>query len=209
MLHGLGMAAEDLAPFAHSLGVPATYFFPRATYEAAQLGMSWWPIDLARRERQLAAGPRDLCDERPAGRALTRNRLQGLVQFAHESSPRLPILLAGFSQGAMMACDAVAHGVVPVSALGLMSGSRIAIEEWTQGKERFAGMPAFVSHGRRDENLSLTAGEGLRDFLAGAGSAVTWHEFEGGHETPFVVWREFRRFIGNVIANTSIPKQFT
>jgi len=208
MLHGLGMTARDLAPFASSLGIPARYYFPQAPHQTSKLGMSWWPIDQARREKQLHLGPRDLCDELPEGRTSTRARLQDLVLVAHEAYPSLPILLAGFSQGAMMACDAVAHGVAPISALGLMSSSRVAIHEWAQRRNRFSGMPIFISHGRRDPNLSLAAGEALRDFLVGAGSTVTWHAFEGGHETPLVVWRHFRRFIGNVITSTPIHTHF-
>ena len=38
MLHGRNMRAADLAPFAHSLGLPARFIFPDAPLPAASVG---------------------------------------------------------------------------------------------------------------------------------------------------------------------------
>jgi phospholipase/carboxylesterase len=50
----------------------------------------------------------------------------------------------------------------------------------------------LVAHGTSDAELSLTAGELLRDFAVAGGAQVTWLPFDGGHELPLVVWRALR-----------------
>ena len=49
LLHGFQMRPDDLAPFAHSLGVPAWFLFPEGPLEAQPEGRAWWHIDPDRR----------------------------------------------------------------------------------------------------------------------------------------------------------------
>ena len=67
--------------------------------------------------------------------------------------------------------------------------------EWQPLVERLRGLPVLVSHGRADPDLAFSAGEALRDLLAGGGADVTWVPFEQGHEIPLVVWRGLRKFL--------------
>ena len=56
----------------------------------------------------------------------------------------------------------------------------------------------LVAHGDGDAELSLRAGELLRDFAITAGANVTWLPFEGGHQLPFVVWRALKKLVREV-----------
>jgi phospholipase/carboxylesterase len=58
-----------------------------------------------------------------------------------------------------------------------------------------AGLPVLVSHGQADTDLAFDAGRALHDWLHEAGCRTRWLPFEGGHEIPLPVWREFRRFL--------------
>jgi phospholipase/carboxylesterase len=82
-----------------------------------------------------------------------------------------------------------------VVGLALLSSTCIALDEWLPHLHRLRGLPALVTHGRSDDELSFSAGERLRDVLLMAGAEVTWLPFEGGHEMPLVVWRALRRFV--------------
>jgi phospholipase/carboxylesterase len=146
------------------------------------------------RASRLAQGARDLADQHPPGRDHARALIRELLAALSERGSGEPLLLAGFSQGAMLACDTLLLEEVRAAGLVMMSASRIAIDEWLPRMDRLQGLRAFVSHGREDRDLAFTAGERLEHFLRDGGAAVTWVPFDGGHEIPFRVWREFRSF---------------
>lgn len=193
-LHGHDMRTSDLTPFAHSLGIPGVaYAFPQAPIAVSATGYAWWPRTPCRSPDRPRV-PRDLWQEYPAGRerarAMIRDLLESLRAECHE-----PLILAGFSQGGMLACESVLMEGTEVAALAMMSASCIASEEWHEHREHLDGIAAFVSHGRSDPDLSFDAGQRLAGFLTSGGAAVTWLPFDGGHEIPFSVWRGFKRFV--------------
>ncbi len=194
MLHGFAMAPEALSPFAHSLGIPARFFVPAAPLPAPE-GRSWWNIDVEVRARSLATGPRDLSTQHPPDAPAARARLLAFLEEVRAWDTKLPIALIGFSQGGMLACDTYLRSRPDVSSLGLLSSSRIMLDEWLPLVHRIDRMPVLISHGRNDADLAFSAGEALRDLLAGAGADVTWVPFGQGHEIPLVVWRALRKFL--------------
>ncbi|HUJ59717.1 MAG TPA: hypothetical protein VLX92_14530 [Kofleriaceae bacterium] len=208
VLHGRQMQASDLAPFAGALLAPgaasgasvtrggAGYcVFPDAPLPAAPRGRTWWEVDSEARIRRLAAGPMELSAMDPGGRAEARAQLAGLLDAL--ARPGRRIVLAGFSQGGMLAMDHVLHAPREArpAALALVSSTRIAIADWTPRATALAGLPVLVAHGTRDDELAFRAGELLRDFAIAGGARVTWLAFDGGHDLPMVVWRGLRRFV--------------
>lgn len=202
LLHGYDMRPEDLEPFSHSLNFPALFHFPRGPLPSPSGNRCWWPIDQERRTKQLEQGPRDLCEESPPGRTAARQALCGFLDELRAQSPKLPLLLGGFSQGGMLACDTVLCAQQSVSGLIMLSSSRIAFDDWQSNREALCGMPVLVSHGTQDADLAFSAGEALRDFYRNSGARVTWQAFEGGHEIPLVVWRALRRFLAELSRKT-------
>ena len=154
---------------------------------------SWWPVDDALRRARLDAGPADLHGSYPGGRAAAR-ALQA-------QAPGLPLVLAGFSQGAMLALDCVFQDPpLAVDALALWSASRLAFTEWKPAMHRLQGVRVDLVHGRRDANLGIVAGESLRDALVAEGADVRWSPFDGGHEIPLQAWVGLRRLVREVAA---------
>lgn len=195
LLHGHGMYAEDLAPFAHTFGVHARFVVPQAPVVVSAGGYAWWPLDEERRSAALAAGPRDLWAESPPGLEAANRQLQSLVHEAGERWGLGAIALVGFSQGGMLACDVALRGARSVTALAALSASRIGLSAWTGHLDRVRGLPVLVAHGSRDSDLAFAAGEALRDMLAGAAADVTWVPHAEGHVIPLPVWRALRRFL--------------
>lgn len=204
LLHGLTMRPEALQAFAQALAPLAAVRVPPGPVQHEDGSRSWWAVDPSKRAQRLAAGPSDLFDRHPAGRAQARASLAQAVAQARADHPGLPLMLAGFSQGGMLAIDylLLSEAPVPVDGLALLSSTRIALDEWQPALGRLAGLPALVAHGLQDQDLSLSAGEGLRDLLQAAGAQVRWLPFEGGHELPLVVWRALRRFVAEQVART-------
>ena len=202
LLHGFSMRPADLAPFAHSLRVPAWFLFPEGPLAAERGGRAWWTIDVAAREASIAEGPRDFAALDPDELPDARERLEAFVGALEGERRGRPVVLGGFSQGGMVALDTVLRGGLRVDAMALMSTSRVAFEEWQTRLRsgRLEGVPCMVSHGREDPDLAFTAGATLAEELERAGAAVTWLPFDGGHELPLVVWRGLRRLVGGLIA---------
>lgn len=218
LLHGLMMTPQDLSPFAHSMAVPAVALFPEGPVEAFDLegpkGRAFWATDPKARAEAIAKGPRDFIvydpPDLPAAR-VTLDRYVGAVAAAY---PALPIVLGGFSQGAMLTCSTFLHvaelgsptWVERVRALVLLSGSRVGSADWTTGRfSSFADLLVYQSHGEQDPDLAFTAGVALRDTLISAGATVTWTAFEGTHEIPLVAWRGLRKFLLRLAASSPDP----
>jgi phospholipase/carboxylesterase len=195
MLHGYAMLPEDLAPFAHSLGIKARFFLPEAPEVASPAGRCWWQLDLEARARALLSGPRDLHLERPPGAPAARALL---VRFLEEIRGRWGgerVAVVGFSQGGMLASDTILREVPEVAALALLSSSRISADEWLPLVKAVRGLPVLVAHGELDRDLAFSAGERLRDMYVDAGADVSWVPFDQGHEIPLAVWRRLRTFL--------------
>jgi phospholipase/carboxylesterase len=193
-LHGYDMRASDLTPFAHSLAIPGVaYAFPQAPTAVSATGYAWWPGGGSKAGDRPSVA-RDLWQEYPAGRERARAMIRDLLESLRTECDE-PLILAGFSQGGMLACDSVLMEDAEVAALAMMSASCIASAEWHERRGRLDGVAAFVSHGRGDPDLSFDAGQRLAGFLTSGGAAVTWMPFEGGHEIPFSVWRRFKQFV--------------
>jgi phospholipase/carboxylesterase len=190
MLHGREMEGADLAPFAHTLADQALWVFPDAPLTSTR-ARTWWPVDSEARLRGLANGPMELSQMDPPGRAEARAQLASLLTAL---APR-KLVLAGFSQGGMLAMDSVLHGGRRPEALVLLSSTRIAISEWQPRAHALAGLRVLVAHGNTDAELSLYAGEQLYEFAKAAGADATWLPFEGGHQLPFVVWRALKKLV--------------
>lgn len=205
LLHGFQMRPEDLAPFASSLGVPAWFVFPEGPLDAEPAGRAWWHIDAAARERALAVGPRDFAVQEPPDLPAARARLEALLAEVRTRAGDRPLVLGGFSQGAMLACDTLLRSgpsALGVSGLVLFSGSRIAWRESSAFATSacLAGLPVLVTHGRADADLAFPAGEALRDALSATGADVTWVPFDQGHEIPLVAWRALRKLLQRLAA---------
>jgi phospholipase/carboxylesterase len=193
VLHGREMCADDLAPFAHALGVTARFVVPDGPLPGMHRGRAWWPIDVEARARALQHGPLELANASPAGRDDARALIGRLRDAIAPPSAR--VALIGFSQGGMLAMDYTLHAGARPAALALLSSSRIAFSEWAPRLPALRDLPLLVTHGRDDAELAFAAGEGLRDAAMAGGARVTWLAFDGAHETPLVVWRAVRQLL--------------
>jgi phospholipase/carboxylesterase len=210
LFHGFGAPGDDLVPLSDVVDVPAgtRWLFPEGPLPLS-LGFgdsrAWWIIDFARIQADRAAGRvRDLSAEIPQGLALARERL---LAFLNELPRHLPMdykktVIGGFSQGAMLTCDAVLHTDYPWSGLVQLSGNLLAQPVWGPLLAARKGLPVFQSHGTQDDILPHIGAERLRDLLAQSGLAVEWHSFRGGHEIPESVIRNLGGFLTKVLTKS-------
>jgi phospholipase/carboxylesterase len=189
LLHGFGAAGDDLVDLGRYLEAPpgTRFVFPAAPLELPGLygdSRAWWMLDLSSFERP---APMDRSDEIPEGLSSARYLVTALLEKLIAEGAG-PIVLGGFSQGAMLSLDTALHledkTAAHLAGLVLMSGTPINGAEWRPRMSRVKDLPILLSHGRRDQLLSFNAAESMRDRLRAAGAAVDWVEFDGGHEIP-------------------------
>jgi phospholipase/carboxylesterase len=206
LLHGFGRTQDDCVPFARALGAPATFLFPAGELSVPRdtdgtPARAWWRIDTVARAEAIQEGPRDLSHLHPEGVDAARARLADFLDDVQATFAPSPLILGGFSQGAMLSLDFMLHDQPRLDGLVLLSAARIRASEWEPLLGRVRGIPVYQSHGHHDPDLSYAAAQRLRDRLKENGALVEWHDFEGAHETPLIVWRTVKRFIQRVVAS--------
>jgi phospholipase/carboxylesterase len=206
LLHGFGAPGDDLVPLADMMTVPTgtRFLFPEGPLSLDSSygdGRAWWMIDMERLQADRAAGRiRDLSAEVPPGLPKAREAVE---QYLGQLPRAMSIdykrtLIGGFSQGAMLTCDAVMRQEYPFAGLIQLSGSLLARQDWRLAAKR-SGLPAFQSHGMQDPILPYVMAERLRDELRKCGLPVEWHHFHGGHEIPDPVLRHLSSFVTKVL----------
>ncbi len=203
LLHGFGAPGDDLVALGRMLRVPkgVRYVFPAAPLSLAAMGYgdgrAWWMLDLDMMERRARGERIDRSEDVPDGLVQARSQLSDCLS---ELESRLDVaadkvILGGFSQGAMLACDVALHREQAPAGLILLSSTLLARSEWAPRMASRAGLAVLQSHGRSDALLPYRDAEALRDLWQAAGADLTFVEFPGGHEIPPGVLDAMARFI--------------
>ena len=207
LLHGFGAPGDDLVALSEYLDAPAgtRFLFPEAPI-SIPMGFgdsrAWWMIDMARVQADRAAGKsRDMSNEIPRGLPEARERTKTLLDDIHRKFGADPArtILGGFSQGAMLSCDALLRSTQPYAGLIQLSGTLVAKPEWGPLLAKRKGLPLFQSHGTQDPILPYVMAERLRDEFLLAGLSVDWQPFRGGHEIPEPVLRKLGSFMLKIL----------
>ncbi|MFW5689640.1 MAG: alpha/beta hydrolase, partial [Spirochaetota bacterium] len=99
-----------------------------------------------------------------------------------------PLVLGGFSQGSMVAVEAVLSAGVRPAGLIILSGALVARERWArllrEHEELVRGLPVFQSHGLDDPILPIAGARALGALLEEHGARREFTTFAGGHAIP-------------------------
>lgn len=193
--HGFGAPGDDLVPLGPEiLAGPGTealaLLFPAAPVSLADAGMpdgrAWWPLDLSRLQTGSPLDAAEMAERVPPGSA---EAAAALCEAATACAERLAleaqqVVLGGFSQGAMAACECAFRSGTAWAGLCLLSGAPLDLARWRRQAEALAGRPVLQTHGRMDPVLPYDGAEMVRDTLTAAGLRVDFRPFMGGHTIP-------------------------
>lgn len=181
-LHGLGADGHDFEPavpqLAGSQGRAVRFVFPHAPVRPVTLngGMrmrAWYDILQLNR----------LAAEDEAGIRGSDGAVRTLIRRENERGvPSERIVLAGFSQGGVMALYSGTR--MPEKLAGIIGLSCYMPIAATFTAERHAAnqsTPIFMAHGSLDPVIEPQLGETSRALLTAAGYAVEWHSYPIGH----------------------------
>lgn len=196
-LHGLGADGHDFEPIVPQLRLPAElpvrFVFPHApemsvTAFGGQIARAWFDFD--------PSGGTDL-------RGLKKSTLQIHDLIQNEIDKGIPpeqILLAGFSQGGVMALHTALYypkrlaGILALSTF-LAEGENLAAKKSPANDN----IPILMCHGSQDAVLPLSLGQSSLTQLESAGYAVEWQEYPMGHEVCLEEIREISRWLQAVL----------
>lgn len=200
VMHGYGADMNDLAPL-HTYLDPDGKFnwvFPngicRVELGPHSMGRAWFPIRMADIEAAAMRGEVvDFADVLPDGMTEAEKRLKSLIATLRVSPANL--ILGGFSQGSMMACQVALTMPDDIAALLLFSGTSINFKTWEQQASQHTKIPYFQSHGTEDPVLGFKHAERLHGMLSRAGLKGHFIPFRGFHEIPLPIIREAAKFL--------------
>lgn len=173
-LHGLGADAYDLEPIAEMLGISGIHHvLPHAPVRPVTLngGMAmraWYDIantDLRWREDRpgLVESSAQVCDL--------------ISQLNHAQN--LPVLLAGFSQGAVISLMSAATGIPKLAGVAALSG--YVPQSMPPAPNGLVGLPIFMAHGHQDDIIPFALAQQSRERLIELGADLTWHAYDMPH----------------------------
>ncbi len=196
-LHGYGSAPETFLGLAERTDLPAGtgFVLPRAPLPIPDhdAGTMWWPLPA--HFADIGRGPMP-------GAADARASVARLLDRAQGSYRDRPLVLGGFSQGAMVALDLALHDPRPIAGLVLMSGTMIDEPDTLARLDARRGLRVYASHGRLDSVLAYGGDLRLVDAMRDHGLDVHFTSFEGDHEVTPEVSTEVAAFIRD-----SVPRQ--
>ena len=194
MLHGYGSNAGDWLQFEHKLQVPqqGRLVFPQGPLRGPRGSRGWWWLNI---DGHIPPGQRypDFSTANPGGLKVASSLVRKLLVNVPQ-----PIVLGGFSQGAMLSAEIAFQTDQDLAALVLLSGTTVNEAGWA---ERFPGrrlMPIFIAHGRQDGVLPFATMERFQERLKATGLNVTWFPFDGGHDIPDAVIAALNQFLSGI-----------
>ena len=196
-LHGLGADGHDFEPIVPQLQLPADlpvrFVFPHApemavTAFGGQRARAWFDFG--------AGGDTD-----QAGLKKSVSKIHDLIQNEIDNGvPAQRILLAGFSQGGVLALQVAL--CYPKCLAGILALSTFLADSEILASAKAevnARIPILMCHGQQDMVLPMAMGKSAFESLKNAGYAIEWHEYPMGHEVCLEEIREISRWLQQVL----------
>lgn len=195
LLHGYGSRAEEWLQFEDVIKVPndGRLVFLQGPLRGPVSGSrGWWWLNI---EGHIPEGQQlpDFSAANPAGIKVASRLVRDYLETIQG-----PIVLGGFSQGAMLSGEIAFQTDQPLAGLVLLGGTPVNEAGWMEHVAKRHDLPIFIAHGRRDGVLPFAIAERFAHRLKAAGLNVTWVPFDGGHDIPRAVIADMNAFLGTV-----------
>jgi phospholipase/carboxylesterase len=196
-LHGLGADGHDFEPIVPQLELPAElpvrFVFPHApemavTAFGGQRARAWFDFN--------PGGGADL-----PGLQKSVRQIHDLIQDEIDAgTPSECILLAGFSQGGVLALQTALYYPKPLAGILALSTFMVDSENLSSDSVKAnAEIPILMCHGQQDAVLPITLGKSAFTSLDSAGYSIQWREYPMGHEVCLEEIREISLWLQTVL----------
>jgi len=185
LLHGLTGDEDSMWVFTRNL--PSHYWMiaPRACHPAEPFGYSWRPSPSS------TFGRPSLEQLLPAAEALIR-LIDEYQTSANIEASKFDVM--GFSQGAAMSNLLALLYPQRIYKVGILAGFVPSGLEELVTKRPLEGKPFFITHGTKDEMVTIDRARASVALLEQAGAKVTYCEDEVGHKVSVTCLRALKDF---------------
>lgn len=201
-LHGLGADGHDFESIVPELHLPAElpvrFVFPHApeisvTAFGGQRARAWFDFD--------PAGGSDT-----PGLRKSVSGVEDLIQNEIDNGiPAERIIVAGFSQGGMLALETALYYPKPLAGILALSTFLAKPEKVnTDGAAMNARIPILMCHGQQDAVLPMAMGESTYASLRSADYRVEWCDYPMGHEVCMEEIQRISRWLQTVLAGQTL-----
>jgi len=173
LLHGVGSNEEDLFGLEDAFAPEFVVVSVRAPLEMRPGSYAWFPVQFT------PEGPVADPIQAEASRQLLVDFL-GVVGKEYSTDPNR-VVVAGFSQGAIMAASLMITRPELLAGAVLMSGRVLPEVLPLAATDRLAGVRVLIVHGTGDHVLPVFHGRASRQTLEGLGIHPDYREFAMGH----------------------------
>jgi len=199
-LHGLGADGHDFEAIVPELNLPDNlsigFIFPHAPIQPVTIngGMAmraWYDITDMSLQRQI--------DQ--AGIIRSVQAVSQLIQVEIDKGiPAKNILLAGFSQGGVIALQTgltYPERLAGIVALSTYLPAQDDIQPSLSAVNR--EIPIFIAHGIQDPVVEIVAGQQAYQQLKALGYPVNWHQYPMQHSVCSQEVQDISDFIGHIL----------
>lgn len=202
LLHGYGANNADLAPIASALSphLPSVRwlmpngFEPLGDLPFAFEGRQWFPLDRTDLDHYFQTK-----NYKAIGRLFINSladAYERMLQYLKAADiPLQDLVLAGFSQGAMLATHVALKLPMPPSGLIALAGVMLPENGWEEAAQKRQTMPVFQAHGTLDMVLPFELAEHLAHLWRDNKVPHEFVSFPGGHEIPQLVLQGMYQFL--------------
>lgn len=195
LMHGYGSRAEQWLQFENVIKAPddgRMVFLQGPLRGPFSGGRGWWWLNI---EGHIPNGQRlpDFSAANPAGIKVASRLVRDYLKKLEG-----PIILGGFSQGAMLSGEIAFQTDQQLAGLILLGGTTVNEAGWIEQSPRRRDLPIFIAHGRNDGVLPFAIAERFANKLKDAGFNVTWVPFDGEHNVPRTVIDAMNAFLASL-----------
>lgn len=206
-LHGLGADGYDFVPVVSELGLPRTpgvrFIFPHAPYRPVTLNGGY----LMRAWYDLAPGEHGGFLQNAAHIRESEEQIRALIgRESQRGIPPAHLVLAGFSQGGLVALTTGLHH--PQRLAGLLILSAPITEPEVLAAEAHPAnvdIPIFLAHGTEDPLVPFSLAQRAFRVLLGRGFKVGWHTYCIGHTVSTEEIRDIAKWLRATLALREQP----
>ncbi len=191
LLHGLGSDEQDLFSLTHFIPTNFTVVSARAPHSHNGSGYAWYAVDFS--------------SGKPVGNTeQTEKSRQELLVFIQQMSDKYSIkkgniILAGFSQGAIMSYSVAFSSPETVNKIACFGGrileqTKSALESSTDP----GSINCFIAHGTQDQMISVNDARDAKTVLTAHKVNLSYHEYNVGHTIDREMLADFIKWLDTI-----------
>lgn len=186
LLHGYGSNELDLLGLSDSLDPRLHVVSVRAPIALGPQEFAWFELDWQ---------PSRLIPDQEQALEARARLIELLRRLPELTGSAEKLLVAGFSQGAMMTLGVAIDAPELVRRVAMMSGAVLPKFLPQETDRRLEGVPALVQHGIHDTVLPPEGSRQAAQLLESLGARVRHVEYPMGHEVGYESLQDLREFL--------------